>query len=62
MTVITVNPRREQDGVSRPQFLPIVEKEEAGYCSKHQDYRHIKLELFIFVLVGKSKEGGKIEH
>lgn len=34
--------------------LPTVEKEEAGYCSKHQDYCHIKLELLVLVFVGKS--------
>ncbi len=34
---------------------PIVEEEEAGYCSKHQDYCHIKLKLLILVFVGKSK-------
>lgn len=33
---------------------PIVQKEEAGYSSKHQDYCHIKLELLVFVFVGKS--------
>lgn len=33
---------------------PVVEKEEAGDCSKHQDYRHVKLELLILVFVGKS--------
>lgn len=38
---------------------PTVEKEEAGYCSKHQDYCHIKLELLILVFVGKSKEINK---
>lgn len=32
---------------------PIVQKEEAGYSSKHQDYCHIKLELLVFVFVGK---------
>lgn len=36
-------------------LLPIVEKEEAGYCSEHQDYRHVQLELFIFVLIGESR-------
>lgn len=30
-----------------------VEKEEAGYGSKHQDYCHVKLELLILVFVGK---------
>ena len=39
---------------SREVLSPIVEKEEAGYCSEHQDNRHIKLELFILVFVGKS--------
>lgn len=38
----------------RKVFSPIVEKEEAGYCSEHQDNCHIKLELFILVFVGKS--------
>lgn len=46
--------------ICQRQFLPIVEKEEAGYCSKHQDYGHIQLELFIFVLVGESKGTEKL--
>lgn len=40
---------------------PTVEKEEAAYGPKHQDYCHIKLELLIFIFVRKSmnKHGTK---
>lgn len=33
---------------------PVIEQEETGYGSKHQDYCHAKLELLIFIFVGKS--------
>lgn len=33
---------------------PVIEQEETGYGSKHQDYCHTKLELLIFIFVGKS--------
>lgn len=42
------------DNINLFNYSPTVEKEEAGYGSKHQDYCHVKLELLILVFVGKS--------
>lgn len=33
---------------------PVIEQKETGYGPKHQDYCHKKLELLIFIFIGKS--------
>lgn len=40
--------------VAERVLSPTVKKEEAAYCSEHQDNCHVKLEFFILVFVGES--------